>query len=134
MPRKTIMTNIAYDTQRRCYYATLYGGGKSGRRVRCYPTLEQAVQALEEFQAGRCLERGRPGPDHMYDHRCITSRKSMRAGAAECGNLWEMPLHGRGQQNAVTHQVCNGFFVGGGPGRARSAALCGKSRRKRRKQ
>ena len=60
MPRKTIMTNIAYDTQRRCYYATLYGGGKSGRRVRCYPTLEQAVQALEEFQAGRCLERRHP--------------------------------------------------------------------------
>ena len=63
MPRKTIMTNIAYDTQRRCYYATLYGGGKSGRRVRCYPTLEQAVQALEDFQAGKCLEGGQPAQD-----------------------------------------------------------------------
>ena len=26
MPRKTIMTNIAYDTERHSYYVTLYSG------------------------------------------------------------------------------------------------------------
>ena len=46
MPRKTIMTNIAYDTERHSYYVTLYSGqskaGKIRRTVRCYPTMEQA--------------------------------------------------------------------------------------------
>lgn len=63
MPRKTIMTNIAYDTQRRSYYVTMYSGqsktGKIRRTVRCYPNLEQAIQALEDFKAGKCLEKGK---------------------------------------------------------------------------
>lgn len=63
MPRKTIMTNIAYDTQRRSYYVTMYSGqsktGKIRRTVRCYPDLEQAIQALEDFKAGKCLEKGK---------------------------------------------------------------------------
>ena len=67
MPRKTIMTNIAYDTQRHSYYATLYSGkggdGTRRRTVRCYPTLEMAVQALEDFKAGKGLEEGRPPSD-----------------------------------------------------------------------
>ena len=57
MPRKTIMTNIAYDTERHSYYVTLYSGqskaGKIRRTVRCYPTMEQAIQALEDFKAGK---------------------------------------------------------------------------------
>ena len=67
MSRKTIMTNIAYDTQRRCFYVTLYSGAagtqKASRTVRCYPTLEQAIQALEDFKAGKCLEAGQPAQD-----------------------------------------------------------------------
>ena len=67
MPRKTILPNIAYDTQRRSYYVTLYSGrskrGGYRRAVRCYPTLDQAVQALEDFHTGRRLERGAVPPD-----------------------------------------------------------------------
>ena len=67
MPRKTILPNIAYDTQRRSYYVTLYSGrskrGGYRRAVRCYPTLDQAVQALEDFHTGRRLERGVVPPD-----------------------------------------------------------------------
>ena len=67
MSRDTIMTNIAYDTQRRCFYVTLYSGAagtqKASRTVRCYPTLEQAIQALEDFKAGKCLEAGQPAQD-----------------------------------------------------------------------
>lgn len=63
MPRKTIMTNIAYDTQRRSYYVSMYGGrsktGQFCRTVRCYPTLDQAVQALENFKAGKSLGQGK---------------------------------------------------------------------------
>ena len=33
------------------------------RAVRCYPTLDQAVQALEDFHTGRRLERGVVPPD-----------------------------------------------------------------------
>ena len=57
MPRKTIMPNIAYDTQRRSYYVTMRarprGGGAPERAVRCYPTLEEAIQALDRFNSGR---------------------------------------------------------------------------------
>ena len=67
MPRKTIMTNIAYDTERHSYYVTLYSGqskaGKIRRTVRCYPTMEQAIQALEDFKAGKCLEKGKKPQD-----------------------------------------------------------------------
>lgn len=66
MPRKTIVPNIAYDTQRRTYYVTMRSrskdGGPSRRTVRCYPTLEQAMQALDGFHAGRSLSRGGGGP------------------------------------------------------------------------
>ena len=61
MPRKTIMPNIAYDTQRRSYYVTMRarprGGGAPERAVRCYPTLEEAIQALDRFNSGRILEQ-----------------------------------------------------------------------------
>ena len=67
MPRKTITTNIAFDTQRRSYYVTMYSGrskkGKCRRSVRCFPTLDQAVQALENFKAGRSLEQGKVPQD-----------------------------------------------------------------------
>ena len=57
MSRKTIMPNIAYDTQRRTYYVTMRarprGGGAPERAVRCYPTLEEAIQALDRFNSGR---------------------------------------------------------------------------------
>ena len=50
MARKTIMPNIAYDTQRRSFYVTLRGApgpeGVPRRMVRCYPTLERARQVL----------------------------------------------------------------------------------------
>ena len=61
MSRKTIVPNIAYDTQRRTYYVTMRtrprGGGPSRRTVRCYPTLKQAMQALDSFYAGRLLSQ-----------------------------------------------------------------------------
>ena len=51
MARKTIMPNIAYDTQRRSFYVTLRGApgpeGVPRRVVRCYPTLERALQVLD---------------------------------------------------------------------------------------
>lgn len=50
MARKTLMTNVSYDTQRSCYYAVLYtydGGSRACRHTRCFPTLEQAVQARD---------------------------------------------------------------------------------------
>lgn len=59
MSRKTIMTNIAYDTERRSFYVTMrskpLADGSTKRMVRCYPTLEQAIQALEDHTAGRKL-------------------------------------------------------------------------------
>ena len=61
MSRKTILPNIAYDTQRRSYYVTMRarprGGGAPERAVRCYPTLEEAIQALDRFNSGRILEQ-----------------------------------------------------------------------------
>lgn len=63
MSRKTIMPNIAYDTQRRSFYVTLRDSpGQDGaprRTVRCYPTLERALQALNEHQARRALAQGK---------------------------------------------------------------------------
>ena len=48
MSRKTILPNIAYDTQRRSYYVTIRRpappGGTPRRTVRCYPTLELAMK------------------------------------------------------------------------------------------
>lgn len=67
MPRKTIITNIAYDTNRHSYYVTMYSGrskdGKICRTVHCYPTMEQARQALENFKAGKSLEKGKVPQD-----------------------------------------------------------------------
>lgn len=67
MSRKTIMTNIAYDTQRRSYYVTLRSssprGGAPRRTVRCYPTLEQAAQALNDHMTGRRMEKNLPMED-----------------------------------------------------------------------
>ena len=67
MARKTIMPNIAYDTQRRSFYVTLRGApgpeGVPRRVVRCYPTLERALQVLNEHQAQRTLSQGKASKD-----------------------------------------------------------------------
>ena len=61
MSRKTIVPNIAYDTQRRSYYVTMRSKPKRNepakRVVRCYPTLELAIQALDSYNAGKILSR-----------------------------------------------------------------------------
>ena len=61
MSRKTILPNIAYDTQRRSYYVTIRRPAAPGeapkRTVQCYPTLELAIQALDRFNSGRILEQ-----------------------------------------------------------------------------
>lgn len=58
MSRKTIQPNIAYDTERRSYYVTIRhpatANAPARRTVRCYPTLEQAIQALDR-QGGMAL-------------------------------------------------------------------------------
>lgn len=62
MSRKTILPNISYDTQRRCYYAAMYvkdkKDGKPRRTTRCFPTLELAIQALDRYNAGKVLSQG----------------------------------------------------------------------------
>ncbi len=62
MSRKTILPNIAYDTQRRSYYVTIRHtpepGGPSRRTVQCYPTLELAIQALDRRGGMDLLSRG----------------------------------------------------------------------------
>ena len=67
MSRRTIMPNIAYDTQRHSFYVTMRSrSSKDGvpqRTVRCYPTLEQAIRALEDHTAGRELEAGKISKD-----------------------------------------------------------------------
>lgn len=67
MARKTIMPNIAYDTQRRSFYVTLRGApgpeGVPRRVVRCYSTLERALQVLNEHQAQRTLSQGKASKD-----------------------------------------------------------------------
>lgn len=45
MPRKTIRRNLAYDTERRLYYAVFRENGR--RYVRTYRTLREAAEALE---------------------------------------------------------------------------------------
>ena len=61
MSRKTILPNISYDTQRRCYYAAMYvkdkKGGTPRRTTRCFPTLELAIQALDRYNAGKVLSQ-----------------------------------------------------------------------------
>lgn len=56
------MTNLAYDTERRSYYVTLRVPGEDGgaprRRVKCYPTFEQALRALDLYKAGQMLSGG----------------------------------------------------------------------------
>ena len=62
MSRKTILPNIAYDTQRRSYYVTIRRpappGGTPRRTVRCYPTLELAIQALDRKGGEEILANG----------------------------------------------------------------------------
>lgn len=67
MSRRTIMPNIAYDSQRHSFYVTMrtrpQKDGATRRIVRCYPTLEEAVQALGDHMAGRKLEDGKATED-----------------------------------------------------------------------
>ena len=61
MSRKTILPNIAYDTQRRSYYVTLRRQtpeGTTRRTVQCYPTLELAIQALDRKGGTEILANG----------------------------------------------------------------------------
>ena len=62
MSRKTILPNIAYDTQRRSYYVTIRRPAAPGeapkRTVQCYPTLELAIQALDRRGGMDLLDRG----------------------------------------------------------------------------
>ena len=62
MSRKTILPNIAYDTQRRSYYVTIRRPAAPGeapkRTVQCYPTLELAIQALDRRGGMDLLNRG----------------------------------------------------------------------------
>jgi len=61
MSRKTIMPNIAFDSQRHSFYVTMRtrpkDGGPAKRVVHCYPTLEQAIQALDSHNAGKILSQ-----------------------------------------------------------------------------
>lgn len=62
MSRKTILPNIAYDSQRRSYYVTIRRPAAPGepprRTVQCYPTLELAIQALDRRGGMELLNRG----------------------------------------------------------------------------
>ncbi len=61
MPRKTILPNIAYDTQRRTYYVTIRRPAPDGttrRTVQCYPTMELAIQALDRRGGEDLLAQG----------------------------------------------------------------------------
>ena len=66
MSRKTILPNIAYDSQRRTFSAPFRvrpkRNGPDKRTVRCYPTLERATQALDRHNAGELLSRN-AGPE-----------------------------------------------------------------------
>ena len=66
MSRKTLLPNIAYDSKRRTFYVTFRVRSKRGepvkRTVRCYPTLELAIQALDRHNAGELLDRN-AGPE-----------------------------------------------------------------------
>jgi len=57
MSRKTVSTNIAYDTRRKRYYVTLHQGvdedGRRRRATRCFATYDQAARALEDFRRSR---------------------------------------------------------------------------------
>lgn len=62
MSRKTILPNIAYDTQRRTYYATFRRPGPDGkmkRTVQCFPTLELAIQAMDRKGGEEILRSGK---------------------------------------------------------------------------
>lgn len=66
MARKTLMTNVSYDTQRNCYYAILYTCGRDGKRRRhthCYPTLAEAVYARDSNRATQALHLNEEAPD-----------------------------------------------------------------------
>ena len=60
MARKSVTPNIAYDDVKRLYYVTFhYGMDAKGRRVRktkCFPTLEQATLARDNFLRARTIK------------------------------------------------------------------------------
>jgi len=62
MSRKTIMPNIAYDSERNSFYVTMrfktVPDGSTRRMVRCYPTLEEAAQALDDHICRQKLNAG----------------------------------------------------------------------------
>lgn len=62
MSRKTILPNIAYDTQRRTYYVTFRHpatkNAPARRTVQCYPTLELAIQARDRRGGMDMLAQG----------------------------------------------------------------------------
>ena len=61
MSRKTILPNIAYDTQRRSFYVTIrrpMPDGTMKRAVQCYPSLELAIQALDRRGGEKILTHG----------------------------------------------------------------------------
>lgn len=65
MARKTLMTNISYDTLRSCYYAVLYSydaNNVAHRHTRCFPTLEEAVQARDANRITRTLAQEQIDP------------------------------------------------------------------------
>ena len=69
MSRKRIGKNVAYDTEKKLYYAYFDGGrGKNGRRerwTRTFRSEREAVQAVETFAAERReggSRRPRPSP------------------------------------------------------------------------
>ena len=75
MSRKSIMPNIAYDSQRRSFYVTMRSAPKKGepakRIVRCFPTLEQAIQVLDGYNAGRILSQS-TGTEELTVGQCLT--------------------------------------------------------------
>ena len=66
MSRKRIGKNVAYDTEKKLYYAYFDGGrGKNGRRerwTRTFRSEREAVQAVETFAAER-REGGLPAAE-----------------------------------------------------------------------
>ncbi len=65
MARKTLMTNVSYDTKRNRYYAILYTydeDNKPCRHTRCFSTLEEAVQARDVNRITRSLTLEREDP------------------------------------------------------------------------
>ena len=62
MSRKNIMPGIAYDTQRKSYYVTMRVPARDGqppkRVTKCYSRVEDAIQALDQFNGKVILSQG----------------------------------------------------------------------------